>query len=113
MSVANLYDLEGFELVPGVRAKPLFGDRAMLNLLDFEPNAVVAAHDHPHEQLGLVLAGLLVLRIDGIDHELGPGDAYQVPGGIAHAAWAGDEGCRVLDVFHPVREDLRERFAAR
>ena len=52
--VANLEELDGFELVPGVRAKPLFGDGAMLNLLEFEPNATVAAHDHPHEQLGLV-----------------------------------------------------------
>jgi quercetin dioxygenase-like cupin family protein len=111
--VANLARLDGFELTPGVRAKPLFGDGAMLNLLEFEPNATVAAHDHPHEQLGLVIEGTLVLRIDGIDHELGPGDAYQIPGGVEHAAWTSDVGCRVLDVFQPVREDLRERFASR
>ena len=113
MSVVHLAELEGFELAPGVRAKPLFGDGAMLNLLVFEPNATVAAHDHPHEQLGLVLEGALVLRIDGVDHELAPGDAYQIPGGVEHAAWTGDAGCRVLDVFQPVREDLRERFTAR
>ena len=111
--VANLDELEGFELAPGIRAKPLFGDGAMLNLLVFEANASVAAHDHPHEQLGLVLEGLLVLQIDGVEHELRPGDAYQIPGGIVHAAWTSDAGCRVLDVFQPVREDLRERFAGR
>lgn len=110
--VANLQELEGFELVPGVRAKPLFGDGAMLNLLVFEPSATVEAHHHPHEQLGLVLEGLLVLRIDGVDHALGPGHAYQIPGGVEHAAWTREAGCRVLDVFQPVREDLRERFAA-
>ena len=113
MSVVTSLDaLEGFELAPGITAKPLFGDGAMLNLLVFEPSATVAAHSHPHEQLGLVLEGRLVLRIAAIDHELGPGDAYQVPGGVEHAAWAGDVGCRVLDVFQPVREDLRARFAA-
>ena len=111
--VANLDELDGFELAPGVRAKPLFGDGAMLNLLEFEPNAEVVAHSHPHEQLGLVLEGTLVLRIDGVDHELGPGDAYQITGGVEHAAWTSDAGCRVLDVFQPVREDLRERFTAR
>lgn len=111
--VSNLDELDGFELAPGVRAKPLFGDGAMLNLLEFEPNATVTAHEHPHEQLGLVIEGTLVLRIAGVDHELGPGVAYQIPGGVEHSAWTGDVGCRVLDVFQPVREDLRERFTAR
>jgi quercetin dioxygenase-like cupin family protein len=109
--IANLYELVGFELAPGVRAKPLFGDGAMLNLLEFDPVAHVEAHDHPHEQLGLVIDGTLVLRIQGVDHTLGPGDAYQIPGGVEHAAWTTDTRCRVLDVFQPVREDYRERFA--
>lgn len=109
--VANLYAADGFELAPGVRAKPLFGEGVMLNLLEFEPGARVEAHDHPHEQLGLVVSGELVLRIQGVDHELGPGDAYRIPGGVEHAAWTTDAGCRVLDVFQPVREDYRERFA--
>ena len=110
--IANLFEGEGFELAPGVRARPLFGEGAMLNLIEFEPGAKVGAHDHPHEQLGLVLAGELVLEIDGVDHTLGPGDAYRVAGGVEHAAWSVGPGCRVLDVFHPVREDYRERFAA-
>jgi quercetin dioxygenase-like cupin family protein len=92
---------------------PLFGEGAMLNLLEFEPGAQVPEHSHPHEQLGMVLQGELVLRIDGVEHRLRSGTGYQIPGGIAHAAWT-DEGtsCRVLDVFQPVREDYRERVAA-
>jgi quercetin dioxygenase-like cupin family protein len=101
------------ELAPGVRMSPLFGEGAMLNLLEFEPGATVPEHSHPHEQLGMVLEGELVLRIDGVEHRLRPGTGYRIPGGIAHAAWT-DEGtsCRVLDVFQPVREDYRERVAA-
>jgi quercetin dioxygenase-like cupin family protein len=110
--VVNLDELDGFELAAGIRAKPLFGDGAMLNLLVFEPRARVERHAHPHEQLGLVLAGVLHLEIEGVAHELRPGDAYQIPGGVEHAAWTTAEGCRVVDVFQPVREDLRERFAA-
>jgi quercetin dioxygenase-like cupin family protein len=92
---------------------PLFGDGAMLNLLEFEPGARVPEHAHPHEQLGMVLEGELVLRIDQVEHRLRSGHGYQIPGGTAHAAWT-DEGtsCRVLDVFQPVREDYRERVAA-
>jgi quercetin dioxygenase-like cupin family protein len=88
--------------------RPLFGVGAMLNLLDFEPGSRVPEHDHPHEQLGLVVDGELVLQIAGVEHLLHAGDAYQIDGGVRHAAWTTDAPCRVLDVFHPVREDYRE-----
>jgi unsaturated pyranuronate lyase len=110
--VANLYDADGFELVPGVLARPLFGTAAMLNLIDFEDGAVVPAHDHPHEQLGMVLDGELLMVIGGVEHRLRAGDAYGIPGGVEHSASADRGPCRVLDVFHPVREDYRDRAAA-
>ena len=109
--VESLYEADGIELVAGVRMKPLFGEGAMLNLLEFDDGAMVGAHSHPHEQLGLVLEGELALTIDGVEHRLRPGDAYQIPGGVEHAARPVGGPCRVLDVFQPVREDYRERFA--
>lgn len=99
------------ELAPGVTMRPLFGDGAMLNLLEFEPGATVPVHDHAHEQLGYVLEGSLVLEIDGVENELGPGDAYRIAGGTPHGARSHDR-CLVLDVFQPVREDYRERVGA-
>ncbi len=102
---------EWLELAEGVRMQPLFGDGAMLNLLHFEPGARVAEHSHPHEQLGMVVDGELVLQIDGVPHRLSPGSAYQIPGGVPHGAWTEGGPCRVLDVFQPVREDYREKAA--
>jgi quercetin dioxygenase-like cupin family protein len=84
----------------------------MINLIEFEPNAVVPRHSHPHEQLGLVLRGMQALVVDGIAHELGPMECYVVPGGVEHSAYCGREGATVLDVFVPVREDYRERWEA-
>lgn len=107
--IVRFADEEGLELVPGVRMKPLFGEGAMLNLLEFEPDAVVDTHSHPHEQLGVVLEGDVVLAVDGVEHRLGPGDGYQIPGGVEHAAWTEGVACRLLDVFQPVREDYRDR----
>ena len=107
--VTHLPGGDGLELAPGVAMRPLFGEKAMLNMIDFEPEAKVPLHSHPHEQLGLVLEGTLVMVIDGVEHRLRPGDAYQIPGGVEHGAWTEGEPCRVLDVFHPVREDYRER----
>ncbi len=106
--VEDLRGATAIPLVPGVSMRPLFGAGAMLNLLEFEPGSRVDVHDHPHEQLGYVVEGELVLEIDGREHRLGPGQAYQIPGGTPHAAWS-DGRCVTLDVFQPVREDYRER----
>ncbi len=98
------------ELVEGVTGRPLFGEGTMLNVIDFEPGATVPAHSHPHEQLGIVLRGMQALVIDGVAHELGPMEGYVLPGGVEHSAYCGPEGAFVIDVFHPVREDYRERW---
>jgi quercetin dioxygenase-like cupin family protein len=103
-------DVRSFELAAGVTGRPLFGEGAMLNLIEFEPGAVVLEHDHPHEQLGIVLRGTQVLVVEGEEHPLGPMEGYVLPGGIRHGAHCGPEGATVLDVFCPVREDYRERW---
>lgn len=100
------------ELAPGAMMFPLFGEAAMLNVVDLEPGTEIPVHSHPHEQLGIVLAGEVTMVFGGEERRLGPDDAYQVPGGVEHGGRAGPEGCRVLDVFVPVREDYRELAGA-
>ena len=102
----------GFELAPGAIARSLFGEKAMLNLVEMEAGAVVAMHSHPHEQLGIILAGSMTMVVDGVTHECGPMVAYALPGGVEHGGTAGPEGATVLDVFAPVREEYRGRAQA-
>ena len=108
----SLADLHRFTLAEGVWAQALFGEGAMLNLIEFEPGATVPLHSHPHEQLGSCLRGAQVLVVDGVEHPIGPMEGYVLPGGVEHSAHCGPEGALVLDVFQPVREDYRERHAA-
>ena len=91
---------------------PFWGEGVMMNLVDLDPNAVVPLHNHPHEQMGLVLTGQITMHIDGADHALDPESCYQIPGGVEHGATAGPDGCRVLDIFQPVRDDYVERARA-
>ena len=110
---AQFVDFENvrdFELAAGVVGRPLFGEGAMLNLIEFEPGATVPPHSHEHEQLGLVVRGTQVLIVDGVEHVMGPMHGYVLPGGVEHSAYCGPEGALVLDVFRPVREDYRERW---
>jgi quercetin dioxygenase-like cupin family protein len=104
--------LEAFELTRGVTAKALFGEGAMLNLVELEPGCVVPRHSHPHEQLGLMLRGSMTLTVDGADHPLREMDGYTLPGDVEHGATAGPDGALVLDVFRPVREDYRQAGGA-
>lgn len=112
MQLTQLSAVQPVELAPGVRIRLLFGQGAMLSLVEIDPGGVVPLHSHPHEQLGYVVSGELRLTVAGVEHRLHPTDGYQLEGGIEHSATSGPDGCLVLDVFHPVREDYRERARA-
>jgi hypothetical protein len=47
-----------------------------------------------------------------VTYELGPLEAYVLPGGVEHSAHCGPDGALVLDVFTPVREDYHARWHA-
>ena len=85
-------DVKAFELAAGVSGRPLFGESAMLNLIEFEPGATVPLHSHEHEQLGIVIRGMQALVVDGAPHEMGPMDGYVIPGGVEHSAYCGPTG---------------------
>jgi quercetin dioxygenase-like cupin family protein len=105
-------EVKAFELAAGVTGRPLFGEGAMINLIELQPGSVVPLHSHPHEQLGIVLRGMQALVIDGEAHELGPLEGYVLPGGVEHSAYCGPEGALVVDIFQPVREDYLDRWNA-
>ncbi len=105
-------EVREFELAAGVVGRPLFGEGAMLNLIEFAAGSSVPLHSHEHEQLGIVLRGSQVLVVADEEHALGPMQGYVLPGGVEHSAYCGPEGATVLDVFRPVREDYRERWQA-
>ncbi len=103
--------LPGKEIAKGVTIKPLAGEHAMLNYVEFTPHAEVPIHSHPHEQLGLMIEGELDLQIGDERRTLRPGDTYVIPGGIPHGAWTRVSRALVLDVFYPLREDYLKLFA--
>ena len=100
-------DFAGFTLAPGARARALFGERAMVNLVEMEPDAEVAMHSHPHEQLGVILRGSMTMTIGGEVGQVGELGGYVIAPDVEHGGRAGPAGALVLDVFAPVREDYR------
>ena len=103
--------LDRSSLRPGSWMRPLCGDGTMLNLSVFEPGARAPLHDHPHDQFGSVISGEPVLEIDGVECERAVGDAPRIRGATPHSTWP-DGLCKILDVFHPVREDFKAKAQA-
>jgi quercetin dioxygenase-like cupin family protein len=94
-------------IFPGVHIRTVAAERMMVSVVDLEAHAEVAEHAHPHEQVGLVVAGRAVFVIGGEEKTLGPGDVYRIPGHVRHRVTALDEPVRAVDIFHPIREDYR------
>ena len=95
------------QIFPGVTIRTVAGDRMMLSYVEFAPGAVVEKHQHPHEQMGLLLEGELTFVVGGEEQTLRAGEMWRIPGGVDHRVVAGDQPAKALDVFCPVREDYR------
>ena len=94
-------------IFPGVHIRTAACERTMMSVVDMEPGAVVPPHSHPHEQVGMMLAGRATFTIGDEVKTLSAGDLYRIPGGVVHTVTALDEPVKVLDLFSPVREEYR------
>ena len=68
--------------------------------------SVLPEHAHPHEQVSHVLDGEFEMTIEAKTRRLGPGTVAFVPPNATHSGRALTD-CRLIDVFHPVRDDYR------
>ena len=92
-------------IFPGVDIYTKAGKEMMLSYVEFEPGAIVEAHAHPHEQVGMVLEGRAHFFVGDEDRILSRGDMYTIPGGVTHRVVALEEGTVALDIFHPIRDE--------
>ncbi len=104
---ASKDELPRFSPIAGLVMQSVTGGKLMANWVTIEPHRTVPRHQHPHEQLGVMLEGALELTIGDETRVLRPGDAYTIPPNLPHSAVTREEGCVVLDVFTPPREDYR------
>lgn len=97
--------LQPQQIFPGVTIETAACQQMMLSDVHIAAGAVVEAHSHPHEQVGIVLEGRAHFFIGDEDRILKAGDMYRIPGGVTHRVVALDQPVRALDIFTPVRED--------
>lgn len=108
---AKLPDLGPLPIWDGVVCRSVQGKHITMAVVELQPNSIVPQHQHPNEQVGLVLQGTLTFTIGGERRHLGKGDTYVIPGDVPHDVVTGPDGAVVLDVFTPLRSDWA-RFTA-
>lgn len=92
-------------IVPGIQRKTLaVGAHTLMTEFVLEAGAELPAHKHPHEQIGFLVSGRLILTIGGESCEMTPGDSWAVPGDVEHSAKV-VERAEAIEVFYPVRQD--------
>ena len=107
MSFFHTDELPATEMVPGVTRRAAYLDKVMLTFFDFEPNAIVPKHHHSNQQITWVVSGTIEFDLDGQKRLLRAGDGVLIPPDTPHGAATLDGPCRVLDAWHPIREDYR------
>lgn len=94
------------ELFPGVHARLIHTDKLTLAYVTLNKGAVVPEHSHPHEQIINVLEGTFELTLDGKSKTVTAGHVGVAHSNVKHSVIAVTDG-KILDVFSPVREDLK------
>jgi len=92
----------------GVHARAVDGKDVSFAVVELDPGAHVPEHHHVHEQLGIVIRGTVLWRVEGEERELGPGGTWSIGSGVPHEVVAGPDGAEVIDIFSPPREDWAE-----
>jgi quercetin dioxygenase-like cupin family protein len=106
MQVLKLSEVESRELLEGTEVRLVHGETMTVAYWTFEPDVPLPEHAHPHEQVLNMIEGVFELTVKGETTRLGAGSVAVIPPNATHSGRA-VTACRIIDVFHPVREDYR------
>ena len=102
----QLSHVDSKEIVAGFHGRFVHSQSMTFAYWSIVKDAALPEHAHHHEQVVNVLEGQFELTVDGQPQHLKAGDVLIIPGGVTHSGRAITD-CRILDVFHPRREDYQ------
>jgi quercetin dioxygenase-like cupin family protein len=106
MPFAYLPAAKSRNVFAGVTGRYAHEARLTVGEIDLAAGAVVASHQHPHDQFSYVVAGEVEFTIGGETQVLKAGAVALIPGGTLHGC-RGITACRLIDAFTPARDDYR------
>ena len=102
---ADLSEIARLRVWDGVAARVVGGTGLTLAFVELDPSSVVPEHSHPHEQIGVCVAGSLSFRVGDEEREVGPGGTWEIRGGVPHEVRVGPDGAAVVEAWSPQRDD--------
>lgn len=103
---ANWSGVAAEEVYPGIARQIIQGERQTLVRYIYQPGSVFPQHQHPQEQITVVLSGRIEFDVVGTLYRLGPGDIAVIPGDTPHGARVlGDEVVETLNNMSPRRDE--------
>lgn len=110
MAILKFDDVPWEQVREGLRRKIIHTSRLMTVLLEFsdgpweEPEP---PHSHPHDQTSYVAEGeIIFICEDEADQHLKAGDMFAIAGGKRHTIRLLSREARLIDSFHPLREEF-------
>jgi len=113
MEIRSWTDVSEERLNESISRKMFWGRNIMVTLWELAPNTSLPVHDHVSEQVTMVQSGSVTLLFpEDTDVTLGPGQMIVIPPSKPHGVKVGEGGCKVMDLFSPIREDFIAGTAA-
>ena len=100
-------DFREREVAPGILLNLAWGERLMIARVAMQPHSAMPLHNHPHEEMGMVLEGETQFIIGNAVSNLKKGDVFLAPPNIKHRAITDDQAVVILEVWSPPREEYK------
>ncbi|TSC78515.1 MAG: hypothetical protein G01um101433_180 [Parcubacteria group bacterium Gr01-1014_33] len=78
---------------------------SIISEYDDPPNEVFPDHDHPGDQLLIIVRGSIEVTVSGKTSILKPRDEIFFPAKVVHKAKIGPEGCLYIDGERPAAQE--------
>ena len=99
------------DIAPGVHRRTIATGTHMHQIyVRLDAGSVVPVHTHVNEQIAFCVSGNLKLTVDGVLHDLQPGQCALIPRNAPHDARV-EVDTIVIDTFSPPREDMLRQDA--
>ncbi len=105
----RLDDKKPLVMAKGINGLPIGLEKAMINIVELEPDSVIPVHSHPEEQISLIISGELEFEMGDDKFRLGPGEVLLIPANLKHGAKSLKKTL-AYDCFSPPRWDYLEKI---